>query len=120
MRIAITSSGKDKSAKVDPRFGRALGFIVYDSDKDTYEYVENMQVMNTPHGAGVQASRKIIDLDVQAVITGHVGPNAFRALNAADIDIYLAGTVSIEEAVSQMKSDGLKKASDADVAGHWV
>jgi predicted Fe-Mo cluster-binding NifX family protein len=41
-------------------------------------------------GAGVQASRLITQEGVGVVISGAFGPNAFNALDAASIKLYLA------------------------------
>ncbi|NTV74061.1 MAG: dinitrogenase iron-molybdenum cofactor biosynthesis protein, partial [Holophaga sp.] len=40
-KIAVSSEGPDLDGPVDPRFGRAAGFIIVDPDTMTNEYVEN-------------------------------------------------------------------------------
>ena len=41
MKIAVTSQGPDLSSQVDPRFGRASGFIVLDTDTDEFSVHNN-------------------------------------------------------------------------------
>ena len=53
MKIAITAQGPELSAQVDPRFGRAKYFIIYDVDSDEFEAVDNEQNLNAPQGAGI-------------------------------------------------------------------
>ena len=77
MKIAITSQGKELESPVDPRFGRAKFFIVADTEQEGFTVADNGQNLNAAQGAGIQAGRNVVDLGVQAVITGHVGPKAF-------------------------------------------
>ena len=87
MNIAVTSEGKDISARVDPRFGRAKWFVIYDTNTDGFEAINNEQVLNLPQGAGIQAAQKVVDRSVEVVLTGHCGPNAFRTLSAAGVKV---------------------------------
>jgi len=41
MKIALTSSGPDLKSDLDPRFGRCLFFIIYDTEHDQFEVIEN-------------------------------------------------------------------------------
>jgi hypothetical protein len=60
------------------------------------------------------------DEGCDSVLTGHCGPNAFRALQAAGIRVYAGVTGgSVREAVEQFKAGALREAAAADVQGHW-
>ena len=50
MKIAITSRDSEISSEVDPRFGRAACFLIYDLEDDSFEFIENEQALNTPSG----------------------------------------------------------------------
>ena len=41
MKIAITSTGPKLEDKVDPRFGRCRYFILFDTDTNKFEALEN-------------------------------------------------------------------------------
>ena len=113
MKIAVSSTGKEMTSALDPRFGRCAYFAIHDTDTDDTVYVENAGASATG-GAGIAASQQIIDKDVDAVITGAMGPNAFRGINASGIKVYKCGSVDIATALS-MLADG--KLDSIDAAG---
>lgn len=53
MKVAFTISGNDRDASLDSRFGRALGFIIYDTDNGTFDVIDNQQNLNAAQGAGI-------------------------------------------------------------------
>ena len=120
MKIAVTVRGKDAGSPVDLRFGRAPGFLVADTETGGTEYVDNEAGVGAAQGAGVQAVTRIADRGVQALLTGHCGPNAFRALQAAGIQVY-TGLIdgSARDAISRFRDGRLGKASAPDVRPHW-
>jgi predicted Fe-Mo cluster-binding NifX family protein len=119
MKIAITSKGKDLSSDVDPRFGRARWFIVYDTETDKSEVCDNEQNMNSVQGAGIQAAQKLAQQKVGYVLTGHCGPNAFRTLNLAGIKVIVGAQGTVLEAIEQFGRGQLAPAEQPDVQGHW-
>jgi predicted Fe-Mo cluster-binding NifX family protein len=120
MKIAITSTGNSLDNEIDPRFGRAAFFIIYDTETKQVRFLENSQSLNTPAGAGIQAAQKIIDAGAQALLTGHCGPNAFRALDAAGVTIYINVSGLVQDAIQDFNKGKLEKAEKADVESHWI
>jgi len=122
MKIAVTSYGEELGSKVDPSFGRARWFVVIDLDEDTFQAHSNKQNIDAPQGAGIQAAQNIANLGADVVLTGNVGPNAFRTLNAASIKIFIFNKSinTVEEALSAWKADNLQEGTDATIEGHWV
>ena len=102
MKIAITAYGEDKDAAVDTRFGRANYFVLYDQEKNTWDTVPNKQNLEAAHGAGIQAGQSLAKTGANVLITGHVGPKAFKVVNAANIAMYSLGAISgsVEEALA--------------------
>ena len=86
-KIAICSEGPGLDDMLDPRFGRAAGFIIIDPDSMLFEYVDNGASQAASQGAGIQAAEMVSRTGVKAVLTGFVGPKAFKVLQAADIKI---------------------------------
>jgi len=119
MKIAISAQGKDLESLVDPRFGRAAGFIIYDDQTQDFEYVDNQQNLNAPQGAGIQSAKNVIDAKVDLLISGNVGPKAFAVLKKAQVKIMIGATGTIKESLQKYKDGLLTEAQSANVEGHW-
>ena len=120
MKLAITSQGTELSSPVDPRFGRAKHFIIAEADSGDFEAVDNTQNLNAPQGAGIQAAQNVANRGVKAVLTGHMGPNAFRTLSVAGIKVFAGVDGTVAEALEKFKAGGFQESKAADVEGHWV
>jgi len=120
VKIAVTSQGSDLSSQIDPRFGRAANFIVVDIDTNEFSVHDNTQNLNAAQGAGIQAGRTVVDLKAEAVITGNVGPKAFRTLQAANVKVYPGASGTVREALEKFKAGQLPVADAANVQGHWT
>ncbi|MGV7235811.1 MAG: NifB/NifX family molybdenum-iron cluster-binding protein [Nitrosomonadaceae bacterium] len=120
MKIAVTSQGNDMSSEIDLRFGRAKWLIVVDTETGDFQAHDNTVNLNAMQGAGIQTGRNVADLDVEAVITGNVGPKAFTTLTAAKVKICLAKQQTVQQAVDSFKSGELNEVSQANVEGHWL
>jgi predicted Fe-Mo cluster-binding NifX family protein len=120
MKIAITAQDKELTSEIDPRFGRARWLIVFNTEADDFEVYSNEVNLNAVQGAGIQTGQNIANLGVEAVITGNVGPNAFRTLRAAGVKIFLADKPTVAEAVESFKAGNMKEVDNANVEGHWV
>lgn len=86
-KVAISSEGPTMDARVDPRFGRAAGFVVVDTETMEFQYVDNGSSQAMAQGAGIQAAETTANAGAQVLLTGYVGPKAFTALSAAGISI---------------------------------
>jgi len=85
--IAITSEGPELTDMVDPRFGRAAGFVIVDLASGKTSYVDNGGSQAMAQGAGIQAAENVARAGAEAVLSGFVGPKAFTALAAAGIAV---------------------------------
>lgn len=118
-KIAITSEGPTLDQPVDPRFGRAAGFIIVDPDTMSFEYVENGAAQARAQGAGIQAAETVARTGAGAVLTGFVGPKAFQALAAAGIRIAQnLENMSVEEAVTRYKKGEVSWSDASDAKGY--
>jgi len=120
VKIAITASGASLDAPLDPRFGRAARFIVVDTATGGFTVHDNTQNLNAAQGAGIQAAETVSQLGAELVITGHCGPKAFRALQAAGIQVVTGATGKVYEAVERLQKGELQPSTSADVEGHWA
>ncbi len=121
MKIAVSAQSNSLEGIVDPRFGRAAGFVLYDTDSNEVGFVDNVQNLNAPQGAGIQAAQNVLNTGAEVVISGHCGPKAFKVLSAAGIKIIVAPAGSqIKAAIDDFLTGKLQPADSADVEGHWV
>lgn len=119
MKIAITATEKSLTSPVEARFGRAPYFLIYDLETDLYEFLENTQSLDAASGAGLQAAQNVIQSGAKAVITGHCGPKAFKALTAAEIKIFVGINTTIIQAIEDFATGRLVHSDKPDVEGHW-
>lgn len=120
MKVAITAQGQELSSMTDLRFGRAKWIHVVDTDTGEHQVHDNAVHLNLPQGAGIQTGQNIANLGAEAVITGNVGPNAFRTLNAANIKVFLTTQQTVQQVVTAFKEGRLQEVQQANVEGHWV
>ena len=119
MKIAITTSGSGLDSALDQRFGRAAAFLIYDLEQQSFTVIDNQQNLSAAQGAGIQAAETIANQEVDALLTGHCGPKAFRVLQAAGIKVYNTDAKTVQEALDLFRQNKLKEVSGADVDGHW-
>lgn len=114
-KIAVTSDGPTLNDKVDPRFGRAGGFVIVDLETMNVEYVDNGSSQAMAQGAGIQAAENVANAGAQVLLTGYVGPKAFTALQAAGIKIGQdVDGMTVGEAVEKFKNGEVPMADNAN------
>ena len=120
MKVAVTAQGRDLDSLVDPRFGRARYFLLIDTATGEFTAHDNVQNLNAPQGAGIQAAQTVVQLGAEAVLTGNVGPKAFATLQAGQVAIHPGATGTVRQALEEWRSGHIPPAAKANVEGHWV
>jgi len=120
MIIAASAKGKTLDSEIDPRFGRASGFLIIQTDTMSFEWVDNNQNLNLPQGAGIQAAQNVSKHNVQAVLTGNCGPKAFKTLSVAKIQVITGAKGTVKQAVQDFLDGNLSATDEANVEGHWM
>lgn len=115
-KIAITSTGEEPESPMDPRFGRCAYFVIVDGSGNMTPVSNDAKDLS--NGAGIQAAKDVVDLKVEAVVTGDVGPNAFRVLSAAGVRVFVGGSGTVREALDKFKGGSLQEASSSTAPGH--
>ncbi len=118
MIVAMSSTGTSLESNVDPRFGRCPFFIIYNTEDDSFEHLEN-QARQAMGGAGIQTGQMIANRGVKAVITGNVGPNAFRVLSTAGVKVYSGISGKVSDAIQKLKDGQLQETAAPDVESHF-
>lgn len=120
MKVAISTTGQTLDAPLDPRFGRARNFLVYDLEQETFQVIDNTENVNAAQGAGVQTAAALARAGVGSLVTGHCGPKAFEVLVAAGITVYTSDAATVAAALEQVRSGALAAAQSPDRESHWV
>ncbi len=119
MKIAVTSQGTNLDAEVDPRFGRAQYILVVDSETLDFDVIDNKDNVNAFKGAGIQAAQTVSEKGAEVLLTGYCGPNAFKAMKAANIGVANDAAGTVRNAVKAYMDGKLPLATDANVEGQW-
>ena len=106
MKVAISVATADTNANLHPRFGRAVAFVLVDTDTDTREVLPN-PAQNASGGAGVMAAEFLVKQNVDAVISQAVGPKAAGVLRSAKITMYQAKSGTADTLIAQLLQGNL-------------
>lgn len=117
MKIAITSQEPSSASLIDPRFGRAPWLMIYDPTENTWKSIDNSEGVDAAHGAGIQAAKKVVDQKVTTIITGAIGPKAYRSLKAAGVQIFHGAKGSVTQALQAFQAGDLAEANADDATG---
>ncbi len=85
-RICFTAQGESIEDEIDPRFGRAAFYLIYDPKTKTMESLENPN-KNLMQGVGPKSVQFLSENNVDVLFTGQIGPNAQRVLQASKIKV---------------------------------
>jgi predicted DNA-binding protein (UPF0251 family)/predicted Fe-Mo cluster-binding NifX family protein len=118
-KIAVSAESPHLDDFIDPRFGRAAGFLIVDPQTLEHDYLDNGEAQVRSQGAGIQAAETVARAGVKVVLTGYVGPKAFQALQAAGITIGqdLEG-LTIREAIQRYVDGNIELATEPNERGH--
>ena len=118
MKVVVSSNGPDLKAAASAIFGRCPMYLFVDTESLEFEATPN-PACDAPGGAGIRAAEFVTSSNVQAVITGRVGPNATNVLQAAGVPVYLFPGGTVRQAVEAYKRGELRSASSPTVGGHF-
>ena len=117
MKVAVSSTGPDLQAAVDPRFGRCTFFLIVETDDLSFEAIENSNA-SAGGGAGIQSALLVSKKEAKVVLTGNCGPNAEKTLKAGGIDVVLNCSGVITDVLKDFKSGKFKIAEGPNVESH--
>lgn len=111
MKVCISSTGNNLESIIDPRFGRCPFFIIVDIQTEKFEAIPNPGA-NFGGGAGIAAAQLIASQNVEAIISGNFGPNAFEVLQSAKIKIYPGVfNLTVKQGIEKFKNNQLQESS---------
>jgi predicted Fe-Mo cluster-binding NifX family protein len=109
MKLVITCQGETLEDRTEQRFGRCPTFLLVDTDTFDVEAIPNQSSSQTV-GASIGAAKQLThQQQVEAVITGQVGPNAAKILETAGIPVYVGARGTAREALKAYHSGHLSR-----------
>jgi predicted Fe-Mo cluster-binding NifX family protein len=120
MKIILTATSPSIDSNVDARFGRGAYLIVVDPNTLEWQAHPNPGV-GASGGAGTLAAQFVANQHASSVISGDFGPNAYNALQAAGIAMYLYGaSTTVRQAVEHFKAGQLTQVGAPTGPGHHL
>lgn len=112
MKVALpVLTDKGLESIMDPeRLGRAFGYIVYDSDGGSYEYVKNVLRGDGIDCTGVSSIEMLLDMGVEEIITSHIGPKVMQFLDENGIPVFMGDPGKIGPTLDKYKNGQLEEA----------
>lgn len=104
-RIAIPSKGMSLDDEMDPRLGNSRYLIVYNTDTDTVEVIDNEERQDPDKSTGGNTAQHIVDAGVDAVIACDIGKNISATLAENHIEIYVIDAGNGHQAVTLFKKE---------------
>jgi predicted Fe-Mo cluster-binding NifX family protein len=117
MIIAVSSSDGLVDSPFSPRFGRCAYFVLFDTSSNSWNTIEN-PARNAQGGAGTRVVQFLNDLNVEVLVSGRYGPNAFSAIKASGIAAYLADSGTPTELVDMVQAEGLSRLESPSGRGY--
>jgi len=117
MKIAVSSKGDKLDADVDQRFGRCKYFLIVDSENMDFNTISNESSM-ARGGAGIKAAETVVNNGAEVLITGNIGPNAYRTLSAGGVKVFTGANGSISDAIKSYKNGELEESKSSNVGSH--
>ena len=114
MKVVVSSNGPDLKAPTSATFGRCPMYLFVDTESLEFEATPN-PACDAPGGTGIRAAEFVTESNVEAVITGRVGPNATNVLQAAGVPIYLFPGGTVRQAVEDFNAGKLGTDSSENV-----
>lgn len=110
MKVAVSSKGETLDSEVSDIFGRCPYFIIAEIEENKiikFDAIENSSASQN-QGAGISAAQLVVEKDVNALITGNVGPRALDVLRQFKVEIY-NGNGTVNEALQKFMDGKLEK-----------
>ena len=117
MKIAISTAGENKDSLLDKRFGRCEYFQIHDTNTGEIKILANEGKLASG-GAGIAASNQLIDENVDTIITGNLGPNAFGLIEKEGIKAYKCEDIAVSKVLEKYNKGELQEITMSGPAYH--
>jgi predicted Fe-Mo cluster-binding NifX family protein len=109
MKIAVSAKGTSVDSEVDSRFGRTIGFILFDTETGSSTYLDNSAHRDLSQSTGIQTAQMIVEAGTEVLISGQIGPKASKVLSRTGIKSYVCSSGTVKEAIQALENNELKE-----------
>ena len=117
MKLALTVNNQAENPILDRRFGRCPYFLIVDTETQKRTFLSNPGLVSE-RGAGTQAAQYLVNENVEVIICGDFGPNAYSVLDAAGIQMYTASEGKVDSIIADFHTGKLRRALSHSGHGH--
>jgi predicted Fe-Mo cluster-binding NifX family protein len=115
-RLAVTSKGDDLEGEIAP-IARSSFFIIFEGDPKNRLVMENL-VKKAGSESGVKVAKELAEQKVDIVITGTIGPRAFKQLEGAGIKVHAGCEGRVADALDKCLKGKLPICKKATYGGY--
>lgn len=101
MKIAFPTAGSSLDSTIEDVFGRAKGFLIYDTETNEIKTIDNTSNLSAAHGVGMKSAEIISRADINVIVCKNCGPKAKDVLESAGVKIIVTDESSISEAIKK-------------------
>jgi predicted Fe-Mo cluster-binding NifX family protein len=99
MNLMITSLGESLESPIDPRFGRARYFVIYNTSSNRWTVQKNNQIHASAKTAETEACKIAVNCNVSVIATGHCRLNSLRSLAENKIVVFFNSLGSVKDKI---------------------
>ena len=119
MKLCIpTMENNGLDSKVYSHFGSASAFIIYDTESDTLEELDNSDKQHI-HGQ-CHPMNSLNGRNIDAIIVGGIGARAIEKLQANNIKVFRSEPGTVESNIELFKKGLLKELTLEDACMHHL
>jgi len=89
MKVAIPS---DDKIIIADHFGRAKFIMIYDTETQNIEILDNQENALSAQGAGIQTANLILEAKAEILITNDLGPKAQKVIKGSDLKVIMVNS----------------------------
>ena len=110
IKIVVSAKENNLESEVSDVFGRSPYFVIVEIEGKEIKRTEIIENKNTEQmsGAGISTAQLMAENNVNAVITGNIGPRASDILKQFNIEVYF-GNGAIKEVLQKFVDGKLEK-----------
>jgi predicted Fe-Mo cluster-binding NifX family protein len=112
MKIAVSAKGNSLDSAVDPRFGRTVGFVLFDTQTKDTRYLDNSAQRALTQATGIKTAQMLIEAGTEALVTGQMGPKAAKVLEKSGVKTYACSSGTVRKAVEALTLGRLGELSE--------